>query len=190
VSATRLLGACRHDHAGGPQDEVAQPVALLRDLDDAAFLRVRWLREQGLVDVRVEAAVRLDLLEPLPLQQVGQRPVHERDALLELRLLVLLGRLERPLEVVDYGQQLLHEALRGPGGRQLLIPRDAFAVVVELRREPAQVVEVLVRPLLGGRDLGAEVVLDDLRCFGLFRDDVVLEVLRHEDVFASSSITS
>jgi hypothetical protein len=63
--------------------------------------------------------------------------VHEADALFELRLLVLLGRLERPLEVVHDREQLLHEPLRRAHGRQLLVARDSLAVVVELRRETA-----------------------------------------------------
>ena len=43
----------------------------------------------------------------------------EPDALLELRLLVLLGRLERALEVVEHGQQLLDERSRARAARRL-----------------------------------------------------------------------
>ena len=114
--------------------------------------------------------------------------MHERDALLELRLLVLLGRLERALEVVQDREQVLHEPLRGAGGRELLVARDALAVVVELRREPAQVVQVLVRLRLGGRDLGAES--SSTTSAASVSSVMTSFVLRHEDVFASSSITS
>ena len=37
--------------------------------------------------------------------------MHERDTVLELRLLVLGRGLERPLEVVEHGQQLLDQPL-------------------------------------------------------------------------------
>ena len=54
------------------------------------------------MDVRVEAAVGLDLgSRPSLLEQLRERAVDEPDAVLELRLLVLLGGLERPLEVVE-----------------------------------------------------------------------------------------
>ena len=150
----------------------------------------------------------LDLLEPLAAEQVGERPVHERDALLELRLLVLLGRLERPLEVVQDREQVLDEPLRGAGGRQLLVARDPLAVVVELRREPAQVVQVLVALAsaasagLGGLhpraaglvvvDPGQSLVWTVLRALAVDSpcDCLVSFVLGHEEVFASSSITS
>ena len=105
----RSLG---HDHAGRPEHPVAEPVALLQDLQHRALLgAVGGLGQQRLVDVRVEGAVGLDLGEPVPREEAEQRAVDELDALLELRLLVLRGRLERPLEVVEHRQQLVQEPL-------------------------------------------------------------------------------
>ena len=49
--------------------------------------------------------------------------MHERDAFLELRLLVLRRGLERPLEVVQHGQQLLDEPLVGARDQRLLVAR-------------------------------------------------------------------
>ena len=96
------------------------------------------------MDVRVEPAVRLDLGEALALERGGELAVHEPDALLELRLLVLLGRAKRALEVVEHGQQLLHEPLVGPRDQALLVAQDPLAVVLELGRDPLEVVQVLV----------------------------------------------
>ncbi len=66
----------------------------------------------------------------------------EPDALLELRLLVLLGRLERALEVVEHGQELLHEPLAGPRDQALLVARGPLAVVVEVGLEALERVEI------------------------------------------------
>ena len=51
--------------------------------------------------MRIELAGGLDLGETFPRQQVAEGAVHEADALLELRLLMLGHRLERTLEVVE-----------------------------------------------------------------------------------------
>ena len=64
--------------------------------------------------------------------------MHERDALLELRLLVLLGRgSSARSRSSSIGQQLLHEPLVGPRDQALLVARDPLAVVVELGRDAA-----------------------------------------------------
>ena len=82
---------------------VAQAVALLDHLEDRPVALVGRLREQGLVDVRVERAIGLDLDEPLLGERRAKLAVHQPHALLELRLLVLLGGDERALEVVEHG---------------------------------------------------------------------------------------
>ena len=89
-------------------------------------------------------ALRLDLHEPLLRERVGERPVDEAHAVLELRLLVLGRGLERALEVVDHRQQLLDEPLGGARDQARLVARRALAVVVELGLEALQRVEVLV----------------------------------------------
>jgi len=72
---------------------------------------VGGLLRERLVHVRVEVAAGLggDLLEAAPAQQVDQLLAHQLHALGHLRLLVVLGRIQRPLEVVENGQQLLHQ---------------------------------------------------------------------------------
>ena len=126
------------------------------------------------MDVRVEHAVGLDLGEPLALEHVRQLAVHQANAFLELGLLVLLGGGERALEIVEHGQQLLHEPLVGPRDQALLVAQDPLAVVLELGRHPLEVVQVLV-------------------ALGLERGHLLLEreltLLGHE-VLASSSTTS
>jgi hypothetical protein len=76
--------------------------------------------------------------------------VDEPHALLELGLFVLFRRLECTLEVVDDRQQLLDEPLGRPRGQARLLAGGALLVVLELGREPLQVVEVLLRLCLGG----------------------------------------
>ena len=127
-----------------PDHAVAEAVALLQHLEHGAFLRVRRLREERLVDVRVEAAVRLDLRETLARQSIAQGPLHQTNALFELRLLVLFRGRERALEIVEHGQELLDEPLVGARDQALLIARDPLAVVLELGRDPLEVVQVLV----------------------------------------------
>ena len=53
------------------------------------------------MDVGIERALGRDLRETFLREQVGERPVDEAHALLELRALVLLGGLERAPEVVE-----------------------------------------------------------------------------------------
>ena len=60
---------------------VAQPVALLDDVDHRPLFLLRRLREQRLVHVRIEAALGLDLGETLALQQLVQVAMDEPDAL-------------------------------------------------------------------------------------------------------------
>ena len=64
------------------------------------------------MDVRVEPAVGLDGGEALFLEQLLELAVDELDAVLELRLLVLLCGLERTLEVVEDRQKPL--TIRSP----------------------------------------------------------------------------
>ena len=61
----------------------------------------------------------------------------------------MLGRVERPLEIVEHRQQLRHEPLRGPRGESVLVAQRALAVVVEVGREPLEIGEVLVPLGLG-----------------------------------------
>jgi hypothetical protein len=63
---------------------------------------------------------------------------------------VLLGRLERALEVVQHRQELLHEPLVRTRDQGLLLARGTLAEVVEVGGEPLEVAEVLVPLSLGG----------------------------------------
>ncbi len=91
------------------------------------------------------APVGRDLRQALAAQHVAQSARGQRHAaaqrLLDARL---RERVERALEVVEHGQERAQDARAGL--RRLLLgePRLALLVVVEVGREPAQMVEVLV----------------------------------------------
>ena len=135
------------------------------------------------MDVRVERALGLDLGEAVPLDEAEQRAVDEPDALLQLRLLVLGGGLERPLEVVEHGQELVQEPLVRAAGQLDLLARDALAVVVEVGGE-AEIGLVRSR---GGSSAAGSSTISSCSSSSIRR----LEGLVGHDVFASSSsITS
>ena len=125
--------------------------------------------------VRVELALRLDGLHAVPLEQPRQRAVHEADTLFELRFLVLLGGVQRALEVVEDREELADQPLVGE--RDVLLPLASrpLLVVLEVGGEPEQTVVLRHRLLLFLLDL-----------FGLF----LLKVLLGHEVGASSSTTS
>ena len=105
----------------------------------------------------------------------------EPDAVLELRLLVLLGGLERSLQVVEDRQKLLDDPLAGPRDQALLIARGPLAVVVEVGLETLERVDqllVLVSERLQLVELG---LLVHRLLLG------VLDLLGHYAFFASSS---
>ena len=131
------------------------------------------------MDVGVELALGLDLGQALARQRLGQGAMHEPNAVLELRLLVLLCSAERPLEVVEDGQELLDQPLVGARDQALLIARRPLAVVVELGLDPLERVDQLL--VLGPQRLGLVDLLDLLDLLA------VLDLLRHYEVFASSS---
>ena len=94
-------------------------------------------------------AVGRDLLHALGGEHAGERVLRHADALEHLRLLVVLGGIERALEVVEHRQELGGEPLARAGVQLCLLARDALAVVVEVRRDPAQVVHHLLVLALG-----------------------------------------
>ena len=76
---------------------------------------------------------------------------------------MVLGRLERALEVVEHRQELHDDPLARARDERLLVARRALAVVVEVGGEAPQVVEVLVALRLGvlqAREQLLDVVLD------------------------------
>ena len=86
-------------------------------------------------------------------------------ALLELRLLVLLGGLERPLQVVEHGQELLHDPLAGPRDQRFLVARGPLAVVVEVGLDALEGVDQLL--VLGAERLELDLRAVDLTDFAL-----------------------
>ena len=141
--AAKVTVACRlgyllgrgDDHRAGRQ-QVAQHEALLDDLDDGALRLRGGLREERLVAVGVERlAVGRDLLQALALQHAAQRAMHQRDALGHVLLVVHLEGVDRPLKVVQHGQEVEDQALAGAPRDQLLLACDALLVVVELGRD-------------------------------------------------------
>ena len=103
------------------------------------------LGEKGLVHMGIERSVGLDLDEP-----------HAVD---ECRLLVPLGGLERPLQVVEDREELPDEALVGVRDQTLLVARRPLAVVLELGRQTLEVRQVLVSLRLRLSEASGEVLL-------------------------------
>ena len=85
-----------------------------------------------------------DLDEALPGEGVGERAVDQADAVLQRGRFVLGRRFERPLQVVEHGHEVLHEALGRARDQIAPIARRPLAVVVELGLQALQRVEVLV----------------------------------------------
>ena len=88
----------------------------------------------------------------MTLEEPRERAVDETHTLLELRLLMLLGRRECALEVVEDRDQRLHEPLVGPRDQALLVARGPLAVVLEVGRDALGRGEVLLRPGLSLRE--------------------------------------
>ena len=65
------------------------------------------------MDVRVEPSLGLDLSKAFLGQEIVERAVHESDSVLELRLFVIRGGLERTPEIVEDRDQLLDEPFVG-----------------------------------------------------------------------------
>ena len=101
--------------------------------------------------VRVELAVRRDRRETLALEELLELAVDELDAFFELRLLVRVGGLERPLQIVEHRQKLLHDPLAGPRDQAFLVARGPLAVVVEVGLDPLERVDQLL--VLGAQRL-------------------------------------
>src|SRR5215208_2273670 len=98
---------------------------------------------------------------------------------------MLLGGGERPLEVVEHRQELVHQPLVGPRDQALLVARNPLAVVLELGRDPLEVVQVLVALGFQRGDLVLRLGLDRrVLCFGHY------EVLASSSTTSASSITS
>ena len=98
-------------------------------------------------------------------ERSAQRLLDELYALDELRLLVPLGSLERPLEVVEDRQELAHEPFVRMRDETLLLTNGALAVVLEVRLDALGEVEVLVALRdratssgLGSRSLGLRLL--------------------------------
>ena len=160
--------------------------AALEDVHDGARLGVlAWLCEHGLVHVRVERTVRLDLDEPLLLQRRPERALDELHAVDERRLFVALRGLERPLQVIEHGKELPDEALVRVRDQALLVAGRPLAVVLEVGLHALQEAEILVPLGLQGGD----ALVVELGGVGLDRLHPFL-ALRHDFVASSSSRTS
>src|SRR5439155_12690257 len=175
----------------GPHDLVAEPVAALDDLEHGTGLGlVVRLRQHRLVDVRIERAVRSDFDEALLLERLPKRPLDQSDTVDESRLLVALGCLERPLEVVEHRQELSYEPLVCVRDQTLLVARRTLAVVLEVGLDALSEGEVLVA--LGGHAL-EKIVLGwggDGVCCRRLRPVALQWLVAHERVASSSSMTS
>ena len=108
------------------------------------------------MDVGIERAVGLDLGQPFLAERASERLLDELHAVDELRLLVALRSLERPLEVVEDREQLADEPLVRVRDESLLLTRRPLAVVLEVRLDALREVEVLVPLGRGDRLVGRE----------------------------------
>jgi len=70
----------------------------------------------------------------------------------------VLAVVQREFEVVHHRQQTPDEALRRQGTRTFGIPRDSLAIVVEVRGDPLEVVEIRRRLVAGSCQLNEEEV--------------------------------
>src|SRR5947209_7388038 len=135
----------RDHHPRGPDDDVVGPVSLLDDVQHYASLRAVLLaHRECLVHRRVEPiAGRLDRLDAVALQHAPQLRQDEPPALAQ-RVVGVGGRLERPLEVVDDGEQLADDADPRATARGRDVLRGPLAVVLEVRLRPLREVEEFV----------------------------------------------
>ena len=119
--------------------------------------------------VWVELVARLarDLLETAAGEQPGELLLHQLHALGDLGLLVVLGGVERPLEVVEHGQELADQRLGRPGRMPLRFARHPLSEVVEVGGEAAQVVQVLLGAAAGVGQLGLELAGLEVGALGL-----------------------
>ena len=151
------------------------------------------------MDVRVERAFGGNLLDALGGEHGGERVLRHADALEHLGLLVVLGGVERALEVVEHGQELRDDALARAGEDLRLLPGDPLAVVVEVGRDAAQVVHRLLVVALRVLQPREQLLGVELRCCLIVGGRRAVLAVHHalgalvgHDVFAasSSSITS
>src|SRR4051794_31851761 len=121
----------------------------------------------------VELPFRLDAGHAVTGEQGRKGAVDELDALLELCLLMLLGGIQRPLEVVEDRNQLADQPLVCQGDVLRPLPGRALFVVVEVGGESQQ-----------------PVVYLRFRLLLLCRRLLLLDLLLVHEVGASSSTTS
>src|SRR6266849_5588891 len=123
-----LLGAADgHLHQGGSKEPVMQEIAFLQDRHYRLRRNRRiFFADDSLVDLWIEGyACLLDGPETVLLQRVVQLFVNHEDAAVEV--VPLLGMLERTIEVVEHGQQVLHHAGEGVFEEILLLTLRALA---------------------------------------------------------------
>ena len=91
-----------------------------------------FLANDRFVDIRIEADARLrDRLQAVPLQDVEELFVDERDAF--VKLVAFLGVLERAVEVVEDREEIADDAGRARSAEEvLLLALGAFAEVLEV----------------------------------------------------------
>src|SRR5438552_19087308 len=90
--------------------------------------------------------------------------MNEAHPFFELGLFVLFRRDECPAEVVQHRQQLPAQRLGCAGRERFLLARGPLAVVVEVGRDPLQVVQVLVALGLQRREPLAQLLLGARPC--------------------------
>src|SRR3990170_1184062 len=164
-----------------PENSVVQDVSLPDHVDHVAiFDFVVVFVGQRFVEVGIETfSVSLDRFDAFGFEQCLELVVDQLDPLGPgLAFAFRRTILERPLQVIQDGQESGEDAAGGPGVALLLVPLAAFLVVGELGPGALPAVEVLVRLTLRrlkeGRQRLGFLHLDDLGWRGrrqlLFRE--------------------
>src|SRR6267143_130641 len=134
----RLVGRGRrarfgHHDGGGADQPVVELVALGHLRDHGPGRLVALLLHERLVHARVECLTQGGETDHSVLRQRGlEELLHQADAFDDLRQVVLLGVIERALQIVHHRQEILQQPLDPEPLHVLLLLHGALLEVVEL----------------------------------------------------------
>src|SRR6266478_2445693 len=147
VGRSRCARFGHHDR-GGPDQPVVELVAFGHLRDHGPGRLVALLLHERLVHTRVERLAQGGETDHSVLRQRGlEELLHQADAFDDLRQVVLLGVIERALQVVQHRQEILQQPLNAEPLHVLLLLHGALLEVVELGRGAQQAVVGLLQPI-------------------------------------------
>src|SRR5438067_4063691 len=151
VSAFRRRGASfGHNHRRGPDQAVVQLVTPGHLGDDGVGRLVAFLLHQRLVHGGVEGLAQRREAHHAVLRKRGfEQFLHQLDALDHLLEVVLLGVVERALEVVHHRQEILQESLGAELLRVLLLLQRALLEIFEFGGSAQEALVGLLQALAG-----------------------------------------